>query len=105
MDNADRIHPLPVPPDPRDRLGPWAAGWLAWALAFALLEGYAIYRDAQTRDRVKRTLTSNLRYVFATDSVTGVPLAVPLGKTRRFLLGVAIGPGWLPNHLGRRGVV
>lgn len=104
-DNADRIHPWPVPPDPSDRLGPWALGWLAWTLAFAALEGAAIYRDSRSHDRVKRTLSANLRYVFATDSVTGVPLAVPYGRARRFLLGVAIGPPWLPNHLGRKGVV
>lgn len=92
-------------PDPRDRLSWYSACWLAWVAAFAVLETVAIRQDAKHRDRVKRTLSSNLRYVFATDSVTGVPLNVPAGKLRRFALGVALGPGWLPNHLGKEGVV
>ncbi len=92
-------------PNPADRLGWWAVGWLGFVAYFATLEAYAIYRDSQVDDRTKRTLSANLRYVFATDSVTGVPLDVPLGKTRRFMLGVAIGPPWLSHHLGREGVV
>ena len=92
-------------PDPRDRLSGWALGWLGFVAYFAILEAAAIHQDAKHHDRVKRTLSANLRYVFATDSVTGVPLNVPLGQLRRFALGIALGPGWLPNHLGREGVV
>jgi hypothetical protein len=92
-------------PDPRDRLSGYAIAWGLWVVAFAVIEGVALHQDAEHRDRVKRTLSANLRYVFATDSVTGVPLDVPYGRVRRFALGVALGPGWLPNHLGREGVV
>lgn len=104
------VAPLPgvqraYQPDPRDRLSGYAAAWLLWVAAFAVIEGIALHQDAKHRDRVKRTLSSNLRYVFATDSLTGVPLDVPAGKLRRLALGVALGPGWLPQHLGRQGVV
>lgn len=92
-------------PNPDDRLGGWAWGWLGFVAYFAVLEGLAIYQDAHHDDRVKRTLSANLRFIFATDSVTGVPLDVPHGALRRFALGVALGPGWLPQHLGREGVV
>lgn len=95
----------PVPPNPRDRLSGYALGWLGFVLYFVLLEGYALYQERKHDDRVKRTLSANLRYVFATDSVTGVPLDVPYGRLRRFALGIALGPGWLPNHLSRNGVV
>lgn len=74
-------------------------------MAFAVIEGVALHQEKEHDDRMKRTLSANLRYVFATDSVTGVPLDVPLGRLRRFALGVALGPGWLPNHLGREGAV
>lgn len=104
------IHPAAVAPRPEDRLSGYAVAWALWVAAFAAVEGYAIHQDAKHRvnpDRryVKRTLSANLRYIFATDSITGVPLDVPYGKLRRFLLGVALGPGWVPNHLGREGVV
>lgn len=95
----------PVDPNPEDRLTGYAFGWLVFVLYFVILEGYALYKESKSNDRVKRTLSANLRYVFATDSVTGVPLNVPGGRVRRFILGVALGPGWLPNHLGRQGVV
>ena len=95
----------PVAPDPGDRLTGYAIAWGVWVLAFAAIEGYALHQESRHHDRVKRTLSANLRAVFATDSVTGVPLDVPLGRLRRFALGVALGPGWLPQHLGREGVV
>ena len=98
-------HIDPVPPNPADRLTGYAIGWLGFVLYFAALEGYALYQEKRHDDRVKRTLSANLRYVFATDSVTGVPLDVPFGKLRRFALNVALGPGWVPTHLGREGVV
>jgi hypothetical protein len=88
-------------PDPQDRLSGWAVGWLAWVTAFAVLEAAAIHQDAKHDDRVKRTLSANLRYVFATDSVTGVPLAVKHGKMRRFAL--TTGLNWFQHHLGRNG--
>lgn len=95
----------PVEPDPRDRLSGYAAAWLLWIAAFGIIEGTALHQDGKHHDRVKRTLSANLRYVFATDSVTGVPLDVPHGKLRRLALSLALGPGWLPEHLGREGVV
>jgi hypothetical protein len=88
-------------PDPGDRLSGYAIGWGAWVLAFAVLEGIALHQDAKHRDRVKRTLSSNLRYVFATDSVTGVPLAVPAGRLRRFALSTGV--NWFQHHIGREG--
>ncbi len=95
----------PQTPHPDDRLTWYAWAWLGFVVYFAVVEGIALHQDAKHRDRVKRTLSSNLRYVFATDSVTGVPLDVPYGKLRRLALGTALGPGWLPQHLGRQGVV
>ena len=93
-------------PDPGDRVSPvFAALWTQWALEFFIIEGTALALDAKHRDRVKRTLSSFLRWLAATDSVTGVPLNVPHGKLRRLALNVALGPGWLPSHLGREGTV
>ena len=92
-------------PHPDDKLSGYAIGWLGFVLYFVILEGIALHQDVKHPDRVKRTLSANLRYVFATDSVTGVPLAVRYGRLRRFALGVALGPGWLPHHLGREGAV
>ena len=99
------LQPEPVAPDPGDRYSGFTVAWAIWAGAFVVIESIALSRDARFRDRVKRTLSSNLRAAFATDSVTGVPLDVPLGRLRRFALGVALGPGWLPTHLGKEGVV
>jgi len=96
---------LIVRPHPDDRLSGYAIGWAVFVAYFAVLESVAIHQDRVHPDRVKRTLSANLRYVFATDSITGVPLQVPLGRLRRFALGVALGPGWLPTHLAREGVV
>lgn len=95
----------PVTPNPNDRLSGYAIGWLGFVAYFAVLEAIAIHQDKVHDDRVKRTLSANLRYVFATDSVTGVPLNVKFGQLRRFALGIALGPGWLPAHLGREGVM
>jgi hypothetical protein len=92
-------------PDPQDRLSGFTIAWAGFALYFAVVEGVALWQDAKHDDRTKRTLSSNLRWLAATDSVTGVPLAVPHGKLRRLALSIALGPGWLPTHLGREGVV
>ena len=97
--------PEPVSPNPADKLTGYAIAWALWVVSFAVIEGIALHQEKRHDDRVKRTLSANLRYVFATDSVTGVPLDVPLGRLRRFALGVALGPGWLPSHLSREGVV
>lgn len=86
-------------PNPRDRLSGYAVGWGAWVGAFAVLEAYALHQDAKHPDRVKRTLSSNIRYVFATDSVTGIPLDVKFGKLRR--LALITGLAWLSEHLRR----
>jgi hypothetical protein len=92
----------PQPPDSRDQLTGYAWGWLGFVAYFAVLEGYAIVQDSRHRgDRVKRTLSANLRFVFATDSVTGAPLRVPLGKVRR--LAFASASTWLQNHIERPG--
>jgi hypothetical protein len=92
-----------VPKDPRDRLSGYVVAWGLWVLVGAVIEAKALYEDRLHHDRVKRTFSSNLRSIFATDSVTGIPLDVRFGKTRRFLLTVAVGPGWLPAHLTRKG--
>ena len=104
------VKPLPgvqraYEPDPADRLSWFTVAWGGFVLYFVIVEGVALWQDAKRQDRVKRTLSSNLRYVFATDSVTGVPLNVPYGKLRRLALNVAIGPGFLPSHLGKQDVV
>ena len=88
-------------PDPDDRLSGFTVAWAAWVVAFALIEGYALHQDAKHRDRVKRTLSSNIRYLAATDSVTGVALAVPAGRLRRFALSTGI--NWFSHHIGREG--
>jgi hypothetical protein len=95
----------PVAPNPNDQLTGYTVAWGLWVLAFAVVEGIALHQERKHDDRRKRTLSANLRAVFATDSVTGVPLDVPFGRVRRFILGVALGPGWLPTHLSREGVV
>ncbi len=91
----------PQPPDSRDRLSGYAFGWLGFVAYFAVLEAIALRQDAKHRDRVKRTLSANLRFVFATDSVTGVPLRVPLGKLRRLAFTTAT--GWLESHIEHPG--
>lgn len=90
-------------PNPADRLSGFTVAWAAWVAAFAVVEGVALHQDAKRRDRVKRTLSSNLRAVFATDSVTGVPLDVPYGRLRRFTLSTAV--NWFEHHIGREGLM
>jgi cyanate permease len=91
----------PVPKSRLDRYGAFTAFWCAWAIAAALVEALAIYRDKQEQDRVKRTLSSNTRTAFGWDSITGKPLAVQWGRTRRtaFICLVA----WFPAHVQQLG--
>ena len=94
-------------PNPEDRIHRgYATAYTIGGLIIAVAEFVALRReklnhDNGTPDRVKRTLTACIRWVFATDSVTGVPLQVKLGRTRRFLLSCLIGPGWLSGHFKR----
>jgi hypothetical protein len=88
-----------APKNPADRLSRFTIGWLVWVAVFAVLEGVAIRQDHLHQDRTKRTLSSNMRALFATDSVTGVPLNVRYGKLRRFALITAL--GWFSSHIQR----
>lgn len=94
---------MTVDPNPDDRASIYSALWAAWAVAFFVIEFKAIYDDSRNQDRVKRTLTSNIRYVFATDSVTGIPLNVKHGKLRRFTLITIL--GWFEKHFERQDFV
>jgi hypothetical protein len=75
--------------------------WLAWAISAAAVEAFALYRDKQEQDRVKRTLSSNTRTAFGWDSITGQPLDVRFGRTRRtaFICLAA----WFPQHVQQLG--
>lgn len=97
------------PADPRDRLHPtYAKLWVAWIAYFVVVETCALVAEARRRetgtsDRTKRTFSAFWRWVFATDSVTGVPLDVPLGRARRFA-GMVL-KAWFDKHSDREGVV
>lgn len=90
-------------PNPDDRLSGYALAWLGFVAYFVVVETIAIRADARHHDRVKRTLSANIRYVFATDSVTGIAVAAPHGKLRRLALITA--EGWLGHHFARNGEV
>jgi hypothetical protein len=87
----------PIEPNPRDRYSPFTWAWLGLLGAGAVLEAVAMWQDRKHHDRVKRTLSSNARTWFATDSITGIPLSAPYGKTRRTILLFIT--AWLPEHL------
>ena len=91
----------PVPKSPRDRYSPFTWAWIIIAAVSCAVEGVAFYQDAQTADRVKRTLSSNARALFAWDSITGQPLDVPWGRLRRTALICLL--AWLTEHLKRSG--
>lgn len=100
----DLITPAPLAPaNPRDRATGYTAAWLLWIAAFAVLEARALHDDQASPDRAKRTLSSNLRWWFATDSVTGVPVDAPHGKLRR--LALICGMAWFAKHIQQNGVV
>jgi hypothetical protein len=86
-------------PNPRDRLSGYAIGWGVWFAGFAVLEAVALHQDRKHHDRIKRTLSSNLRYIFATDSITGIPVDVKHGKLRRLALITFL--AWFSEHLRR----
>ena len=73
----------PVPKNPRDHYSEFTKAWIAITAVSCAVEGYAFYRDSVTPDRVKRTLSSNARALFAWDSITGQPLKVPWGRLRQ----------------------
>jgi hypothetical protein len=87
-----------IPKNPADRLSWYSIAWAAWVTAFAILEAHALWQDARHRDRVKRTLSANVRTIFATDS-SGLPVDVPYGKLRRTILVMAT--AWAVEHLKR----
>jgi hypothetical protein len=87
----------PIPPNPGDRYSVFTKLWLGWVAAFAVIESIAVWQDRAHHDRVKRTLSSNVRRWFATDSITGIPLDAPYGRLRRIALLFLI--TWLGEHL------
>ena len=87
----------PIPPNPADRYSIFTKLWLCWAAMFVVVESVAVWQDKMHRDRVKRTLSSNARRLFATDSITGIPLDAPYGRLRRIALLFLI--TWLGEHL------
>jgi len=87
----------PIPPNPNDRYSIFTKLWLCWAAMFVVVESVAVWQDKMHRDRVKRTLSSNARRLFATDSITGIPLAAPYGRLRRTALLLLL--SWLSEHL------
>jgi hypothetical protein len=87
----------PIPPNPADRYSVFTKLWLSWVAAFVVIESVAVWQDRRNPDRVKRTLSSNARTVFATDSITGIPLDAPYGRLRR--LALLFLTTWLGEHL------
>ena len=93
----------PIPPNPRDRYSAFTKIWLGWIAVFAVVEAAAVWQDKHSPDRVKRTLSSNIRRWFATDSITGIPLNVKHGKLRRIALLFLM--TWLAEHFKQQGRV
>ena len=94
-----------IDPNPRDRGSVYTPLWVAWIAAFAVIEAKALWDEkrAAPGNRVKRTLSSHLRYWAATDSVTGIPLNVPHGKLRPMLFASA--RNWFNLHIDREGLM
>ena len=93
----------PMTPDPRDQYSIFTKIWLSWVAVFAVVEACAVWQDRKHHDRVKRTLSSNVRRWFATDSITGIPLNVKHGKLRRIALLFLM--TWLSEHFKQQGRV
>ena len=90
-----------VPKDPADRYSIFTKIWIGIAVATTVTEVIALQQDKRNPDRVKRTLSSNTRTLFAWDSITGRPLEVRYGRLRRtaFICLMA----WLPQHIQQLG--
>lgn len=104
MDVTTQVGPRgTIQPNPRDTYSRYTALWLAWILAFAILEGKALWDEAhaQPGNRVKRTLSAHLRSWAAYDSATGIPLGVKHGKVRRLAMSTAL--NWFGRHIAREG--
>lgn len=95
--------PTELPANPADRGSGYTWAWLAWIAVFFVVEFRALHDDQRSPDRVKRTLSSNLRWWFATDSVTGIPTDAKYGKLRRLVLVCAM--AWFGKHIERNGAV
>jgi hypothetical protein len=91
----------PVAPHPADRATAYTYAWIAWIAAFAVLEARAIRQDGLSPDRAKRTLSSNLRWWTAWDTITGQPLDVPGGRLRR--LAFIASEAWFNWHITKPG--
>jgi hypothetical protein len=94
--------PLPKP-NAADRGSVYTWAWLAWIAVFFVVEFKALHDDSASPDRVKRTLSSSIRWWAATDSVTGIPVDARYGKLRRLALICAL--AWFGKHIERNGVV
>lgn len=93
----------PIPPNPEDEYSPFTPLWVGWIGAFIVIEAIAVWQDKKHPDRVKRTLSSNMRTWFGSDSVTGIPVDVPYGRLRRTAL--LFGSVWISEHLKQQGRV
>ena len=98
----------PVPPkvyeqNPEDEFTSGSKAWLAIIITSGVLEAYALWYDhTHPGNRKKWTLTSNVRTAGGFDSVTGSPIDVKFGTTRR--VAVLLGCTWLLHHFtSRRG--
>lgn len=89
-------------PDSRDRWSWFTWFWLAWTAAFGLVEAIALAQDRKHRDRVKRTLSSNMRRLTGWDSVSGQAIEVKWGRPRRasFVMAMA----WFLEHIKGKSV-
>lgn len=103
MTNMITTSSVTIQPDPRDQGSRYTGLWLLWIAAFFVIEFRALHDDARSPDKVKRTLSSNIRWWAATDSVTGIALDARYGKLRRLVLICAL--AWFAAHIEKNGVV
>lgn len=73
----------------------WSVGWIVWGSLFAVLEGTGIFYNIRNgKGFAMRTLTQNLRWIFATAPGGS---HYPWHTFRRVLLLAAV--AWLGVHL------
>lgn len=95
-----------VEPDPADRGSWWTYYWIGWIALFFVGEIPALIVEAKKAaaglpDKVKRTLSANVRWWAAYNSATGIPTNAKYGKLRRLALAILI--MWFSRHISREG--